>query len=149
MTMGRNWLHGRETAPRTDTARMGAALVRKTRDLIDALQPDYYIIENPRARLRTLDLIDDLPRQTVWYCHYGEERAKPTDLWGTFPPGWAPREICHNQRPEHPRSCCCRDHTSAVRGSQSGTQGGVRGDIAAKIPHALALEIAEAIERAA
>lgn len=137
MTMGRNWEHGRETRPRTHIAEIGAALVRKTRELIQDLGPSYYIIENPRARLRTLDLIDDLPRATVWYCRYGEERAKPTDLFGIFPPSWTPRDACHNGNP---------DHTAAPRGSYTGTQGGVRGDIAAKIPHALATEVCDAVE---
>jgi hypothetical protein len=123
--------------PRTDVARTGAALVRKTRDLIAALAPTFYVIENPRARLRTLDLVDGLDRVTVWYCRYGETRAKPTDLWGVFPPSWTPRPGCHNGNP---------DHTPAPRGSRTGTQGGVDGDIAAKIPCQLATEIMVAVE---
>jgi len=139
MTMGRNWTYAGE--PRTDVARLGRDLFLHTYKLIDALAPKWYAIENPRARLRTLpfapDAIMDATRYTVWYCRYGEERAKPTDLFGRFPPTWAPRLPCHNGNP---------DHTPAPRGSTTGTQG-TRSDIAAKIPRVLALEICLAAER--
>ena len=41
----------------------------------------YWIIENPRGKLRKLEIVKDLPRTTVTYCQYGDIRMKPTDLW--------------------------------------------------------------------
>lgn len=144
MTMGRNWTHG--GAPKTPTAELGRDLVLRTRWLIDQLQPRWFIIENPMGRLRTLPYLDDLVRlqlpgapersASVWYCRYGEERAKPTDLWGVPPPSFRTRPICHNGNP---------DHAAAPRGSYSGTQG-MRSDVAAKIPYQLALDVCLAAE---
>jgi hypothetical protein len=136
MTMGRNWTH--DGKPKTPTAAMGLALVLKTKQLIAALDPTYFVIENPRARLRTLGYLDEYERRTVWYCRYGEERAKPTDLWGGFPPSFVTRPMCHNGNP---------DHTPAPRGSYTGTQGGVSAAEAGHIPYELALDVCLAAER--
>lgn len=137
MTMGRNWTY--ENEPKTDTARLGKALVEHTIELIQDLRPSFAIIENPRARLRTLGIIPErYERRTVWYCRYGEERAKPTDLWGgPFPPSLVMRPGCKNGFP---------DHIAAPRGSQTGTQGGDSAVIA-KIPYELALDVCLAAER--
>lgn len=135
MTMGRNWTYSGE--PRTPIAEIGRALIIQTRTIIDALAPRWWVMENPRARLRTLPFAPPARRETVWYCRYGERRAKPTDLWGKFPPSWEPRPGCKNGNP---------DHLAAPRGSTTGTQG-TRSDIAAKIPRALALDICLAAER--
>jgi hypothetical protein len=117
MTMGRNWTHAGE--PKTDRAREGQRLVLATIRIIAALRPRAWIIENPRARLRSLGLLEGFERRTVWYCRLGEERAKPTDLWGAFPPGLVLPE---------------------------GTQG-MESAAAAKVPHALSLLVCEAMER--
>ena len=54
-----------------------------------------------------------LPRYTVTYCQYGDERMKPTDIWTNHPaPCFKPR--CKNGDP-------C--HVSAPRGARTGTQG--------------------------
>ena len=54
-----------------------------------------------------------LPRYTVTYCQYGDNRMKPTDIWTNHPcPKFKPP--CKNGDP-------C--HVSAPRGSQTGTQG--------------------------
>ena len=39
-----------------------------------------YFIENPRGGLRKMNFMKDLPRYTVTYCQYGDERMKPTDI---------------------------------------------------------------------
>jgi len=113
MTIGRNWT--REHEPKTDKARLGVRLVEATRRLIDDIEPDFYVIENPRAKLRKLPVLADLDRRTVSYCQYGEPFMKPTDLWGGFPPSFTARPICK------PRSAC---HVSAARGSRTGIQSG-------------------------
>ena len=83
------------------------------RDLIEELNPKYYFIENPRAGMRKMFFVQDIPRYTVTYCQYGENRMKPTDLWTNHPdPKFKP--ICKNGDP-------C--HISAPRGSTTGTQG--------------------------
>lgn len=54
-----------------------------------------------------------LPRYTVTYCQYGDNRMKPTDIWTNHPnPKFKP--MCKNGAP-------C--HESAPRGSKTGTQG--------------------------
>jgi hypothetical protein len=134
-SIGRYWPGG-EPSPE---ARRGLALVHATLALIEALQPAFAVIENPRGMLRRAGVLDRYPRVTVWYCRYGEERAKPTDLWGApFPPSWVPRPECRNGHP---------DHTRAPRGSRLGTQGIRTGPERAKIPRELALEICLAAER--
>lgn len=82
-------------------------------DLINELNPKYYFIENPRGCLRKMDFMKSLPRYTVTYCQYGDNRMKPTDIWTNHPnPQFKPP--CHN------RDKC---HESAPRGSRTGTQG--------------------------
>jgi hypothetical protein len=81
-----------------------------------------YFIENPRGMLRKMDFMQGLPRVTIWYCQYGDDRAKPTDIWSNNvynpmfnPDGWMPRSECWNGR----KNC----HEEAPRGSATGTQG--------------------------
>ena len=113
MTIGRNWT--REHEPKTDKARLALELVGHTTYAIHWLKPTFFIIENPRAKLRRLAPVQRLDRVTVTYCQYGEPFMKPTDLWGGFPPSWWPRPMCK------PRADC---HVSAARGSRTGIQGG-------------------------
>ena len=112
MTIGRNWT--REHEPKTDKARLGVRLVEATRRLIDELEPTFFVVENPRAKLRKLPILNDLDRVTVSYCQYGSPFMKPTDLWGGFPPSFVARPMCK------PRASC---HASAARGSRTGVQG--------------------------
>ena len=134
MTFSHHWKPGR--VPRTPEAQVAMDLVRKTVKMIQMAQPRFWVIENPRAMLRKLGLIPGR-RETVWYCRYGEQRAKPTDLWGGFPERWIPRGACRNGNP---------DHTPAPRGSRTGTQGGLSSAASAKIPVALAEELRIAME---
>lgn len=72
-----------------------------------------YFIENPRGGMRKMNFVKDLPRYTVSYCQYGDERMKPTDIWTNHPnPKFKP--MCKNGDP-------C--HVAAPRGSKTGTQG--------------------------
>lgn len=112
MTIGRNW--HRDHTPKTEKAELALELVGHTRYAIHWLQPRFFVIENPRAKLRKLAPVQDLDRVTVTYCQYGEAYMKPTDLWGGFPPSWFPRPPCKNGAP-------C--HVSAARGSTTGIQG--------------------------
>ena len=82
-------------------------------ELIEQLQPKYYFIENPRGGMRKMEWMKNLPRYTVTYCQYGDNRMKPPDIWTNHPnPEFLP--MCHNGD-----SC----HVPAPRGSKTGTQG--------------------------
>jgi hypothetical protein len=147
-SLGHHWGGGfRAYEPKTEAALVGIDLVRATLRIIEAWQPTYAIIENPRGVLRKLSIIPSDP-VTVWYCHYGETRAKPTDLWGMpYPTGWEPRPPCHNRRAGHAADCCCTDHEAAPRGAKTGTQGLNRYDLRSRIPYDLALSVCDALER--
>lgn len=96
-----------------------------------------YYIENPRGGLRKMDFMQDFPiRNTVWYCQYGDDRAKPTDIW-TNNIDWTPRPECHNFR-NNIKHC---HHESAPRGSKTGTQGKKGSYERSKIPYELCYEI--------
>lgn len=137
-SIGHHWTGGdRAYVPRTPEAEVGKSLVRKAVALIEELSPSVAVIENPRGVLRKLGIIPADP-VTVWYCHYGESRAKPTDLWGLpFPPSWEPEPPCHNNH-GHPATCCCHDHEAARRGARTGTQGIATYSDRSVIPDALA-----------
>ena len=139
MAMGRNWHH--DGRPKTEKAETAEWLITALVQFIDDLSPDWFVVENPRARLRTLGLLPYEDRRTVWYCRLGEEVAKPTDLWGGFPQSLVLPSQCHNGNP---------DHIAAPRGSTTGTQGVGRGSstaaVRAKVPYALGLTVCLAAE---
>jgi hypothetical protein len=136
-SIGKHW--NKDHTPKTEGAKLGIAIIKKTLEIIDILQPSYFVIENPRGKLRKLGLIDPKfhgrsnVRQTVWYCQYGDMRAKPTDLWTNIY-DWTPRPLCFNGN----RDC---HHQPAPRGSQSGTQGLANSYEKSKVPEELCLEI--------
>jgi len=134
MRIGQNW--HRDHTPKTDAAREGLELVQATMNLITALDPEWWIVENPRAKLRRLYPMTLFQRRTVTYCAYGESRMKPTDLWGNFPDELIFKPICSNGDP-------C--HTAAPRGSRTATQG-MSSEDAAKVPYALAEAVCAALE---
>ena len=130
--IGRNWEKTETDAiPKTDTARLGIELVKKTIEIIDHFQPQYFFIENPRGMLRKLQIMQRFKRQGVTYCQYGDDRMKPTDIW-TNSDNWIPKAMCKNGD-----SC----HISAPRGSRTGTQGLANAYERSKIPEQLCLEI--------
>lgn len=136
MTMGRMWTH--EGDPKHPLAVEGRRLVLATLRIVAVLQPSFWVVENPRARLRTLDLLAGVPRVTISQCQYGTGRQKMTDLFGVLPPSLALEPPCRNGDP-------C--HVPAPRGSRTGTQGGLSGVEAAMIPYALADAFRAALER--
>lgn len=99
--------------PVTEYAKFCDAVDQNMLRLIQELQPTFYFIENPRGGMRKMAWMQGLPRYTVTYCQYGEERMKPTDIWTNHPePKFKPP--CKNGD-----SC----HVSAPRGARTGTQG--------------------------
>lgn len=131
-SIGKHW--NADHTPKSIEAITGMAIVNKTKEIINTLQPKYFVIENPRGKLRKLDLLDSFNRVTVTYCQYGDNRMKPTDLWHNL--NWTPRPMCKNGMP-------C--HVAAPRGSQTGTQG-LKGNFErSKVPYELCKEILEYI----
>ena len=134
MTIGKNWTHDHK--PKTKKAEDGLVMLESTIKVISWLIPRWFIIENPRAKMRMMPQVLFMERATVTYCQYGESRMKPTDLWGGFPVNLSFKKPCNNGDP-------C--HTPAPRGSTTGTQG-MDSAVSAKIPYALALDVCLAAE---
>lgn len=130
--IGHHWSGGKGAyVPKTETAKLGIELVKKTIEIIDYYKPTFWFMENPRGVLRKLPIVANLPRQSVTYCQYGDERMKPTDIW-TNSIIWEPRPMCKNGDP-------C--HVAAPRGSRTGTQGRANAYERSKIPEELCKEI--------
>lgn len=147
LQIGRNWTGPDDYPPhqpKTEKARLGLALVQHTLWLIGQTMPAFWIIENPRAKLRKLPVVGGLERRTVTYCQYGAATQKPTDLWGGFPPSLRLRPMCEPMAP-------C--HIAAPAGSRTGIQGGGGGNSRtraaerAKVPLLLAQAVMNAAER--
>jgi len=130
--LGHHWTGGKNAyIPKTDTAKLGIELAKKTIEIINYYNPKYFFIENPRGLLRKMDFMNNFIRHTVTYCQYGDNRMKPTDIW-TNSNLWTPRKPCKNGD-----SC----HISAPRGSRTGTQGLKGAYERSKIPELLCKEI--------
>jgi len=131
-SIGKHW--NEDHTPKTDEARLGMKIVKKTLEIIKELNPKFWIIENPRGKLRKLQFMQDLPRTTACYCKYSDTRMKPTDLWTNF--GFEGK-MCKNGNP-------C--HISAPRGSKTGTQG-LKGNMERSVvPEKLCVEIIKLCE---
>lgn len=103
-----------------------------------SINPDFvFFIENPRGMLRKMPFMQEFKRHTVWYCQYGDDRAKPTDIW-TNSATWVPRPICFNGN----KSC---HHQPAPRGSKTGTQGRKGSYERSRVPSELIKEILKSI----
>lgn len=96
-----------------------------------------FFIENPRGMLRKMPFMQEFKRHTIWYCQYGDKRAKPTDIW-TNSKTWIPRPQCHNGNKN------CHHHPSP-RGSKTGTQGIKSSYDRSRIPEQLCIEILNSV----
>ena len=137
-SIGHHW--NKDNTPKTKEAINGIKIVTKTLDIIKFLKPDFYFIENPRGKLRKLDVVKGIPKTTICYCQYGEDRMKPTDIWTNNlfdvfnSNGWQPRKMCFNGN----KNC---HHQPAPRGSKTGTQG-IKGNyLRSIVPEELCKEI--------
>tara|TARA_R100000951_G_C2564902_1_gene156819 strand:- start:44 stop:688 length:645 start_codon:yes stop_codon:yes gene_type:complete len=145
-SIGKHW--NKDHTPKSKNALKGVQYVKSTLKIIDyfrKLNPSLkFFIENPRGKLRKLSVVSKLERATVWYCTYGDFRAKPTDIWSNHiysifnKNGWLPRKQCFNGN----KNC---HHQAAPRGSQTGTQG-LKGNYnRSKIPVELCKEILKSV----
>ena len=141
-SIGKHW--NKDHTPKSENALKGVEFVKKTKEIIKhflKINPNLvFYMENPRGKLRKLDVVKNIERTTIWYCKYGDKRAKPTDIWTNNlrsllnPNGWQPREECFNGN----KNC---HHEAAPRGSRTGTQG-LKGNYErSKIPEQLCIEI--------
>lgn len=135
--------HRNNQIPKSEFAFKSDKLVKKVLELIDYYNCMYYI-ENPVGMLRKMTFMLNIPRATVTYCSYGDNRMKPTDIWSNNinslfnPNGWKPRPKCFNGN----RKC---HHEPAPRGSKTGTQGLKNNYERSKIPALLCKEIIKSI----
>ena len=133
-SIGHHW--NKDHTPKTEEAKLGVKIVKETVQIIKKIQkmnPDCkYIIENPRGKLRKLNLINPYELHTVTYCQYGDTRMKPTDIWTDI--RWKPRPMCKNG------DTC---HEAAPRGSQTGTQGLKNDYEKSKVPYELCNHLLE------
>ena len=117
-SISHHWTGGKGAyVPKTDKAVLSKRWVAEAIGIIKFFEPEFFYIENPRGVLRKLPVItnESFIRKTIWYCQYGDKRAKPTDIW-TNDFNWIPRPVCKNGNPN------CH-HERAPRGSRTGTQG--------------------------
>lgn len=111
------------------------------------INPDLvFFIENPRGMLRHMPWMQEFKRYTVWYCQYGDNRAKPTDIW-TNSKTWSPRPECRNYKYDKGGNIIDKHchHESARRSSKTGTQGRANSYERSKIPEQLCREILESV----
>ena len=131
--------HRNGTEPKSDYAKKCDAVNKHFISLLDEwllINPKMvFFIENPRGMMRKMPFMQRFKRHTVWYCTYGDDRAKPTDIW-TNSEAWKPRPMCHNGN----KNC---HHQPAPRGSKTGTQGKKGSYNRSKIPTELCQEIIE------
>lgn len=107
-----------------------------------------FFIENPRGMLRHMDFMKEFKRHTIWYCQYGDDRAKPTDIW-TNSETWIPRPICRNYKYDKEGNIINKHchHESARRGAKTGTQGKKGSYNRSKIPQQLCEEVIKSLKQ--
>lgn len=77
--------------PISDYAKFCDKMNIHVKQLIKELNPALYFWENPRAGLRKMTFMQDIPRYTITYCQYMQNepwetrRMKPTDLFTNHP----------------------------------------------------------------
>jgi hypothetical protein len=135
------WKHRKGILPLTGYARKCdkvnkhfLRLIRKWQKINPKL---IFFIENPRGMMRHMPFMQQFKRHTVWYCRYGDDRAKPTDIF-TNSDTWIPRPPCFSGN----REC---HHTPVPRGSHAGTQARRNAYERSKIPDELCREIVRSL----
>lgn len=142
--------HRNKIEPKTDYAKKCdnvnqhfISLIKKWLEINPSL---VFFIENPRGMLRHMPFMNEFKRHTVWYCQYGDDRAKPTDIW-TNSKKWIPRPECCNYKYDNEGNILNKHchHESARRGAKTGTQGKKGSYNRSKIPKELCVEILKSI----
>ena len=69
-------------------------IVKRTLEIIEYLEPTWFIIENPQTGLlKRQSFMFDLPFDDIDYCKYGLTYRKRTRLWNNLLT-WTPRPLC-------------------------------------------------------
>ena len=99
--------------PRNEKAFIGIKMMMFARFVADycVKHNKIFFIENPNGR--AVWIMDNKYLKRVWYCQYGDTRAKPTNIWSNLKIDF---KVCSNNNPD------C-NHIRAIRGSKTGTQG--------------------------
>lgn len=138
--------HRNGTEPKSEYAKKCDKVNQHVINLINQWQlinPNVtFSFENPRGMLRHMPFMKDFKRYTVWYCQYGDERAKPTDIW-TNNVNFTPIKECHNYKYDKEGNIINKHchHESARRGAKTGTQGKKGSYERSKIPHDLCIDL--------
>lgn len=142
--------HRNGTEPKSDYAKKCDVVNQHVISLIKSWQkinPKLtFTFENPRGMLRHMPFMQEFKRHTVWYCQYGDDRAKPTDIWTNIE-RWQPKPECHNYKYNKDGNIINKHchHQSARRGAKTGTQGIKGAHLRSLIPHELCVEILKSI----
>lgn len=78
------YLHWDKNIPKNWNVVESLRIVFWCLDTVDYLNPKYWILENPRGKLR---FILGKPEVETYFGSWGSMLYKPTDLWGKIPPG--------------------------------------------------------------
>lgn len=122
--------------PKTKEAVLGRELLYFCREVANQCIKDnkIFFIENPNGR--AVWFLPNKWLKRVWYCQYGDTRAKPTNIWTNLDMEF---KTCKNNNP----NC---NHIRAKRGSKTGTQG-LKGSVdRSRIPEELFYHIFENIK---
>lgn len=106
MVISKNWEKkrvGKNPQPKREEAIKAMAVAQRTTEIIKALAPIYYFIENPRAMLRKMPFMRGWHHSTVTYCKYGLDYQKATDIWNNCYQ-WRPKPVCSPGDPCHVRA---------------------------------------------
>jgi len=142
--------HRNGTEPKSDYAKKCDRVNQRVIFLIKEwmkINPNLtFTFENPRGMLRHMPFMQEFKRYTVWYCQYGDERAKPTDIWTNID-NWNPKPMCRNYKYDKEGNIIDKHchHESARRGAKTGTQGKKGSYERSKIPVELCQEILKSI----
>lgn len=142
--------HRNKTEPKSDYAKKCDKVNQHVISLIKywkGINPKItFTFENPRGMLRHMPWMQEFKRHTVWYCQYGDDRAKPTDIWTNLE-NWKPRRECCNYKYDKDGNIINKHchHESARRGAKTGTQGKNGSYERSKIPMELCEELLKCI----
>ncbi len=69
-------------------------IVLKTQEIIEYLEPEHFVIENPQTGLlKNQYFMYGIPYKDIDYCKYGMPYRKRTRLWNNVF-NWIPKELC-------------------------------------------------------
>jgi hypothetical protein len=120
--------HRNGTEPKTEYAakcdRVNKNVIKLVKEWLLVNPEMTFTFENPRGMLRHMPFMQEFKRHTVWYCQYGDDRAKPTDIWTNIE-NWEPKPMCRNYKYDNDGNIIDKHchHESARRGAKTGTQG--------------------------